>query len=195
MYVFSRHVRNSLTRKPMIPIFPPPCFRRIFCGYVMSIQVSRLSTAKEFCVQSEISTTDVDKYFVDLEDCRALKPLKYDARLMNHGKFIALEADVEVSLELTCHRCGDTFPRDFSMHVSLKLIEASSVGSVEEIVLSEDDLDTVTYQGNDIELNDILLESIYLDLDAQCLCSDDCKGICLNCGTNLNKGTCSCPKV
>lgn len=158
----------------------------------MSIQVSRLSTSKEFCTQSEISAEDVDKYFDELEECRALKPLKYTARLMNHGKFIALDADVEVSLELTCHRCGDAFARDFALHLSLKLIEASSVGAVEEIVLSEDDLDTVTYQGNNIELDDILLESIYLEFDAQCLCSQDCKGICLNCGANLNKGACSC---
>ena len=158
----------------------------------MSIQVSRLSINKDFAVQSEISAEDVEKYFADLEDCRALTPLKYNAHLINRGKFIALEADVETRLELVCYRCGETVARDFSLHISLKLIEASSVGSVEEIVLSEDDLDTVTYQGNNIELDDILLESIYLELDDQFLCSDDCKGICIQCGQNLNKGKCSC---
>lgn len=158
----------------------------------MSIQVSRISNSKEFVVQSEIPAEDVEKYFAELEECRALGPFKYDAHLVNRGKFIALEADVEVSLELCCDRCGESFSRDFASHVSLKLIEASSVGSVEEIVLSEDDMDTVTYQGNDIELNDILLETIYLELDDECICSEDCKGVCMKCGKNLNKGECSC---
>ena len=65
--------------------------------------------------------------------------------------------------------------------------------AVRQMGISEEDLDTITYVAPNIELNDILLESIYLELDDECLCSPDCKGVCLNCGKNLNEGPCSCP--
>ncbi|MBQ9817477.1 MAG: DUF177 domain-containing protein [Proteobacteria bacterium] len=158
----------------------------------MIIQTSSLGFGKDFTVTSEIPVEEVNEYFADLEECRALEPLRFEAHLVNHGKFIDLQADISVKLSLCCYRCGEIFTRCFASHVSLKLIEASSVGGVEEVILSEDDLDTITYQDPQIHLNDILLESIYLELDDECLCSDNCKGICIQCGKNLNQGPCSC---
>ena len=158
----------------------------------MLIQSTRLGLHKDFEVHSEISVEEVDRYFSDLDECHALKPLHFDVHLVNHGKYIAMEADLDLDLELCCARCGETIVQSFKPHVSLKLIEASSVGSVEEVVLTEDDLDTVTYQAPNIDLNDLLLESIYLEFDDQVLCKPDCKGICLNCGQNLNQGVCKC---
>ena len=64
----------------------------------------------------------------------------------------------------------------------------------DEIVLEEDDLDTVTYQDDTIDLDAILLETVYLEIDGECICSDDCKGICIACGKNLNLGPCGCNK-
>lgn len=159
----------------------------------MVVQSTKLNIGKDFSVQSEIPTDEVDRYFEDFEVFKALKPLKYEVHLVNQGKFIAFDADVDTALELCCFRCGATFTREIKTHISLKLIEASSVGDTDEIVLSEEDLDTITYVAPNIELNDILLESIYLELDDECLCSPDCKGVCLNCGKNLNEGPCSCP--
>ena len=158
----------------------------------MAVQVSSIGKGKDFEVKSEISADKVDVYFADIDGCHALCPLQFEAHLCNRGKFISLEADLSVRLALCCYRCGTGFERDFSTHLSLKLIEASSVGSVDEIILSEDDLDTVTYQDPVIELEDLLLESVYLEFDDQCLCSEDCKGLCLQCGKNLNEGPCSC---
>ena len=163
-------------------------------GLVMQIRPDSISSKREFNAKGEISPQCVEAYFDAFDGCRALSPLTYDAHLLHHGKFITLRASIQVSLELCCHRCGRSFVRDFSTDVDLKLFEASSVGGVEEIVLSEEELDTVTYQGDVIDLDNILLESIYLEFDGDCMCSPDCKGICTQCGQNLNLGTCSCPK-
>lgn len=158
----------------------------------MAIQVSSLGKNKDFVVKGEISTESVDAYFTDLEGCHALRPLRYEAHLVNRSQYITLDVDLDTELELCCDRCGESFHRGFQSHLALKLIEASSVGDVDEIVLSEDDLDTITYQASSIELEDILLESVYLEIDDQCLCSEQCKGICMNCGKNLNLGPCAC---
>ena len=158
----------------------------------MVVQSTKLSIGKDFLVQSEIPTDSVASYFFDFEGFRALRPLKYDVHLLNRGKFIAFEADVDTELELCCFRCGATFTREIKSHISLKLVEASSFGDTDEIVLSAEDLDTITYVAPNIDVDDIVIESVYLELNDECLCSPDCKGVCLNCGKNLNEGPCSC---
>ena len=43
-----------------------------------------------------------------------------------------------------------------------------------------------------IDLNELLREQFYLALPMKPLCRDDCAGLCSQCGTNLNTGTCQC---
>ena len=38
-------------------------------------------------------------------------------------------------------------------------------------------------------------EQFYLALPMKPLCREDCKGLCAQCGTNLNTGTCDCAPV
>ena len=49
-------------------------------------------------------------------------------------------------------------------------------------------------EDNDIDLEDTLLELLLLDIPFKNLCSENCKGICLDCGNNLNDEVCSCNK-
>ena len=35
-------------------------------------------------------------------------------------------------------------------------------------------------------------DALLLELPYRFLCSEDCKGLCSNCGINLNLGTCTC---
>ena len=43
-----------------------------------------------------------------------------------------------------------------------------------------------------INLVEIVDECILLNMPVSLLCKQDCKGICLGCGTNLNDGDCKC---
>lgn len=147
---------------------------------------------KTFNAKSSISADVVNDFLAILDGAKATSDLSYDATLVDHGKFIQLQANISVSLELLCQRCGTLFPLPYSADITLKLVDASSIGSSDEIALSDDDLDTVTYLDNQIDLDHILLESVFLDLDGNCICREDCKGICTLCGQNLNLGSCTC---
>ena len=157
------------------------------------IQSTKLPFGKDFNVNSEIPVDQIDAYFNEIEKpCHALRPLTYTAVLVNKGDFITLDADIDVGLEHDCDRCGQSFTRDYKLHLSLKLADASSLSKSDEIDLTEEDLDVVTFNSPNIDLNAILLESIYLEMDEPCLCREDCLGICANCGQNLNLGSCKC---
>lgn len=91
-----------------------------------------------------------------------------------------------------CSRCL----KDVRMHVDRE-IEVSYVRRPEEPVdeeaeLDEGDLDTDYYSGDSIDLRAVLTEQILLDLPMKILCSDDCKGLCPQCGADLNEGGCDC---
>lgn len=59
----------------------------------------------------------------------------------------------------------------------------------------QDDLEIAYLENEYIDLKDLLLENFTVFLPFQPLCKEDCKGICLNCGTDFNKGRCACEKL
>src|SRR5262249_10161932 len=64
----------------------------------------------------------------------------------------------------------------------------------EEIELAERDTRTAFFTGTQLAIGDILHEQIVLGLPMKALCRPDCNGLCPTCGTNLNSGSCNCPK-
>ena len=55
-----------------------------------------------------------------------------------------------------------------------------------------DDPDLYGFEGHAVQLEDAVKDALLLELPLRILCSDDCKGLCPVCGTNLNKDTCTC---
>ncbi|MEN8225445.1 MAG: DUF177 domain-containing protein, partial [Bacteroidota bacterium] len=43
-----------------------------------------------------------------------------------------------------------------------------------------------------IDLSSSFRELILIEEQIKNICKDDCKGLCSNCGENLNEGTCGC---
>jgi uncharacterized protein len=52
--------------------------------------------------------------------------------------------------------------------------------------------DQYQYQGNQLELAPMLREHVILSAPMQPICGDDCLGLCVQCGKNLNEGSCQC---
>lgn len=48
------------------------------------------------------------------------------------------------------------------------------------------------YTGGVIELDELVIEALELAIPMKPLCQPDCKGLCPNCGKNLNEGPCKC---
>jgi uncharacterized protein len=58
--------------------------------------------------------------------------------------------------------------------------------------IEEDDLTTAYYRDETIDLGELVREQFYLALPMKPLCAEACKGLCPQCGMNLNQGTCDC---
>jgi uncharacterized protein len=62
----------------------------------------------------------------------------------------------------------------------------------EEKELTAADLDFEYYEGEVIDLDEVIFEQVVLQVPMKPLCSESCRGLCPHCGVNLNKTTCNC---
>ena len=98
-------------------------------------------------------------------------------------------------LGLECGRCLEAFEIPIDSPFELRYVPAPvAAGGDEEAEreVNEDDLTTAFYQNEAIDLGELMHEQFVLSLPMKPLCTDACKGLCLQCGTNLNKSTCEC---
>ncbi len=120
-------------------------------------------------------------------DCGILfkTPVSLKGVLLNIGGSLELSLTAEAVLECFCDRCLEAFekPLECSFEEILKK---------EDISCEDENPDAIYFQGNSIELDEIVLNNVILSLPIKNLCSEDCKGLCPSCGQNLNMGKCSC---
>ena len=57
---------------------------------------------------------------------------------------------------------------------------------------SREDLAYEFFDGEVIEIDQLVAEQIFLTLPVKVLCSEECKGLCPGCGANLNDEACRC---
>ena len=119
--------------------------------------------------------------------------LAFDIR-KDKDKF-RLAGTVRTELELTCSRCLEPFRLPVAAAFDQRYLPQSEAASEDETEVEEDDLETSYYRDDQIDLDELLREQFYLVLPMKPLCADDCKGLCAQCGTNLNLETCGCTSV
>ncbi len=66
---------------------------------------------------------------------------------------------------------------------------------VRELSAENDDMDDyIVVDGDQLDLDELVLSDILLSLPTKILCNEDCKGLCPVCGKDLNIGNCECKK-
>ena len=106
-----------------------------------------------------------------------------------------LVGTVAAELELPCSRCLEPFRLLVASSFDVRYLPASAASAAVEREVDDEDLETSCYRNDEIDLNELLREQFYLALPMKPLCAEECQGLCAECGTNLNAGTCDCAPV
>ena len=106
-----------------------------------------------------------------------------------------LEGHLRTELELPCSRCLEPYRFVIDADFDQRYLPASAASSDPDREVQDDDLETSYYGDDQIDLAELMREQFYLALPMKPLCHDDCRGLCPQCGTNLNTGTCDCSPV
>jgi uncharacterized protein len=122
---------------------------------------------------------------------RVIAPVDLQLRIYKDHQRFRLTGSLSSVLELTCSRCLEPFPLPISAKFDLRYLpQSENTGDEREV--EEDDLSEAFYRDDVIDLGQLIEEQFYLALPMKPLCDIDCKGLCPNCGTNLNVAACGC---
>lgn len=110
-----------------------------------------------------------------------LEQFKGIARISRSPQGLLAQAEFSGIAEAECVRCLDTIQQP--LHTSFSELYAFSSRSVSEsgLILSED--------GN-IDFGPVAREYLLIEMPISSLCRPDCKGLCMECGENLNHVVC-----
>lgn len=138
-------------------------------------------------------TLDVSSLFKDRSDVLGAGPLHAGIHVEGHVGFITADGELEIDLELACSRCLDPV----SVHSVVPFSEQFKPVSGDERDEEEDEVeesDFAEVPGERLDLKPFLEEALLLYMPFAPLCDEHCKGLCQQCGQNLNERTCGCSK-
>lgn len=113
--------------------------------------------------------------------------LVLDCKLDKSQHQIVINCNLTISTNLSCDRCGNDFDKDLNSDFTLLYL-------YEKNELDEDEANVHYLSANDdkINLTQDVLDYAKISVPMKKLCSEDCKGLCSSCGTDLNQNKCNC---
>jgi uncharacterized protein len=124
---------------------------------------------------------DLDLPRIRLEDDVELDYLVGSLRLSRNSRGVLVQGKLETQILGECVRCLEPI----ATSVELELEELFSYPPSSETPYSVDDTGI-------LDLAPLIREEAILAVPMGALCRPDCAGLCLDCGQNLNEGTCDC---
>ncbi len=107
---------------------------------------------------------------------------------------IRVQGELATAVEIACARCLEPVKRGVRRNFELLYRPQGIDAGRDEISVTDAEAEIGYYQGDGVELKDILREQILLEIPMKVICREECKGLCPHCGQNLNLGHCKCPE-
>ena len=117
--------------------------------------------------------------------------LVFHGEMENLDRVIKISGNVACVLRGNCDRCGE----DVTTPLNCEFVE--SFTNLEEKADEEAEKEEEMihfFEGDVIDLLPYVEQAIFLNTPMKTLCREDCKGLCPECGINLNENECSCNK-
>jgi len=119
-------------------------------------------------------------------------PPRVRFRLQRLGLEIRIQGQIEAEVEVHCDRCLSAFRLAVTPDFDVFYAPLAVLMPEEEVQLTERDLQFGFYQNELIDIDALVREQIRLALPFRLLCREDCRGLCPQCGADLNHETCRC---
>jgi uncharacterized protein len=105
-----------------------------------------------------------------------------------------VQGKISARIEAECNRCLQGANLNLEFPFEAVFVTAENYTQEKEAELRADDLEVSVFEGDRIDLTELVREQILLNLPSQVLCREDCQGLCQKCGANLNLIDCNAKK-
>jgi len=149
-------------------------------------EIPEMGLSSEFFVKKE-------RLEIDHSDCSLIENVKVNGKFRRVGEDVYFSGEIGTLLKVACTRCLKSFSLPVRNNIRIHFVprmEEFSAGC--EVEVKEEDVEKEVYIEGRIDLSNSLRDQILLDVPFIILCGEDCKGICLVCGNDLNLNQCKC---
>lgn len=155
----------------------------------MKLDISRLvrGLSQKESVNLE---ADFKKLSFHDQEYEILSPVKIEGSISKVGDDFELKADVNFKYKDNCARCLKELEEELYYDIDVILVKE---GNSDEV--SESESDVFFYDGEEVDVYELLVHTLEFVMPQKVLCSEDCKGLCAKCGANLNTDACNCNEM
>lgn len=162
-----------------------------------------LSGNKVFAVRIELDSLDGssgtfahvyegDELEFHDERVRLLEPPEISGQLTPGRNEVLLSGRLAARVQVQCDRCLKAVEVPLRADFSLQFVTTANYERTHAAELEESDLALSVFDGETIDVDDIVREQVLLAVPTRSLCRDDCKGFCPSCGADRNLKECGC---
>ncbi len=131
---------------------------------------------------------------LSLEDESAVlrQPPKVRGRINRSGAEVDLQGGIKAGVEVECDRCLKPIRVSVETSFDVRYLPAAEYRRGENHELDANDLSLALFDGQAIDIDQLVREQILLSLPLRRLCRGDCRGLCPICGIDRNVSSCEC---
>lgn len=119
-------------------------------------------------------------------------PILIHVHLRRSGRLVTVRSRAEAAMRWICDRCLELFPYMVRSETTTIFKPRPNLPDPEERELSPEDMETDYYDGDELDLTELIRDQVLLAFPAKALCKTDCRGLCPRCGKNRNRERCDC---
>ncbi|MBW2624228.1 MAG: DUF177 domain-containing protein [Deltaproteobacteria bacterium] len=116
-------------------------------------------------------------------------PIMVRVKLERTGQRVVVKGPVSTTFRLVCSRCLAEFEQPIADILYMVFSPRNQAVETDDGMGS---MNEEYYNGEEIDIWPILKENLILSLPLKPVCRGDCRGLCTQCGLNLNTGECGC---
>ena len=131
---------------------------------------------------------NISELFRGRQDVIGVGPLHIQLTIKPEADIVTVEGNLEIDMELACSRCLESTNSHLSIPFAEQFKPVAKYSESEEE--AEDDI--IEIAGDVLDLQTFVEEYVLLSMPFIPLCKEECKGLCPQCGTDLNVNQCQC---
>jgi uncharacterized protein len=132
------------------------------------------------------------RFQIDLTDGAPAQEVLVLIKASRFGDRVLLEGRVTSSSSVKCSRCLKDFTYPVNTDFNAEYVPFSPAEGEHELTAGE--LDKGFYRDDEIDLSSLVKEHVLLSIPMKPLCDPECRGLCSQCGNNLNESSCDCSR-
>lgn len=138
---------------------------------ILDLNIIQKSTGETFPVHLTLDLSPIDAGFGVAE---------VDGKIRNMAGVVKANLKFSGMYKTVCDRCLEA--------VALRL--EAEIDTIVDPTGAKDD--SISVENGKIDIEKTAYDALCLEIPTKVLCSDDCRGLCCNCGKNLNFEQCEC---